>query len=129
MTFVDTSGWYASVVPSDPMHQRVTRWFQSNTDVLVTTDYVIDETLTLIRSRGEKARAIDFGRRVFDLKIVGVHYLRPEEILESWRFFRDNPGRHWSFADCTSKVIIDKFHRVLTFDHHFSEFGAVALLP
>lgn len=131
MTFVDTSAWYASVVPSDPMHHPVTAWLQSNTDALITTDYVVDEALTLIRMRGETARAIDFGRRVFDLKLVGVHFLRPDEIRDSWKVFRDNPGRRWSFTDCTSKVIIEKFHihRVLTFDHHFGEFGSISILP
>jgi len=38
MIFVDTSGWYASVVPTDPQHQRVLGWLQSNTDPLITTD-------------------------------------------------------------------------------------------
>ena len=48
-TFVDTSAWFAAVVPSDPNHPRAVGWLQNNSSVLVTTDYIIDELLTLLR--------------------------------------------------------------------------------
>lgn len=130
-TFIDTSGWYAGVVPDDPNHRNVRSWFHANTAPVITTDYVIDEILTLLRSRGEKTKAIELGRRVFDLGTVAIHYLRPDEIHRAWEYYRDNPDRYWSFTDCTSRVVIEKFHvrQVLTFDHHFAEFGGLTLLP
>ncbi len=52
--FVDTAGWMACADAADPAHGRATtardRWLERK-GVLVTTDYVIDETLTLIRFR------------------------------------------------------------------------------
>jgi predicted nucleic acid-binding protein len=60
--FVDTGTWYASVVPGDPRHADVLAWLQKNTISLITTDYIVDETLTLLRSRGERSRAIALGR-------------------------------------------------------------------
>ena len=53
MIFVDTSAWFASVVPSDTDHKTASTWVAQNTQPLLTTDYVVDETLTLLRSRGE----------------------------------------------------------------------------
>ena len=52
--FVDTAGWMACADEGDPAHKpacvaRDTALEQGN--AFVTTDYVIDETLTLIRMR------------------------------------------------------------------------------
>lgn len=72
-TFVDTGAWYASVVPSDPRHRAVLEWLGQNTRPLVTSDYVIDETLTLLRARGQRNRAIALGRHFYDLAGVAIH--------------------------------------------------------
>jgi uncharacterized protein len=129
--FVDTGPWYASVVAGDPRHADVMAWHRLNNQPLVTTDYIVDETLTLLRSRGEYSRAIALGRRLLDLSGVNVHFISEAEIRRAWALFRDNPGRDWSFTDCTSKVVIDTLHlrHALTFDRHFSEFGSLELFP
>jgi uncharacterized protein len=51
MVFVDTRAWFAAVVPSDPNHPQAASWLAANSEVLITTDYVIDEILTLLRAR------------------------------------------------------------------------------
>jgi predicted nucleic acid-binding protein len=129
--FVDIGPWFASVVPGDRRHADVMAWLRTNNHPLLTTGYVIDETLTLLRSRGERARAIALGRRFLDLAGVTIHFINELEIRRAWALFRDNPGRDWSFTDCTSKVVIDALHikQALTFDHHFAEFGAMTLVP
>jgi predicted nucleic acid-binding protein len=129
--FIDTGPWYASVVPGDPRHVDVMAWLRRNNHLLVTTDYIIDETLTLLRSRGERSRAISLGRHLLDLSGVTIHFINEAEIRRAWALFRDNPARDWSFTDCTSKVVIDTLHikQALTFDHYFAEFGALELLP
>lgn len=120
----------ASPVPSDPQHQRVLEWLRGNPLPLVTTDYVADETLTLMRARGERVRAITLGRRLFDLGAANLLIVTPQQIHRAWVLFRDQPGRRWSFTDCTSKIVMDDLHihEALTFDHHFGEFGAVHVL-
>ena len=59
--FVDTSAWYASIAPTDTNHSAATAWLNQNTLPLLTTDYIVDETLTLLRARGESSRAIALG--------------------------------------------------------------------
>jgi predicted nucleic acid-binding protein len=54
MIFVDTGAWYASLVPTDRDHATAVQWLVTNHSPLLTTDYIIDETLTLLRARGEK---------------------------------------------------------------------------
>ena len=53
MIFVDTGAWFATFVPNDPDHAAADAWLQANVQPLVTTDYVIDELLTLLKIRGE----------------------------------------------------------------------------
>ena len=48
MIFVDTGAWFASVMPSDREHQAAVQWLSQNIQPFITTDYVIDETLTLL---------------------------------------------------------------------------------
>ena len=61
MIFVDTGAWFASVVPSDRDHAAATHWLNQNTQPLITTDYIVDETLTLLKARGQALRAMVYG--------------------------------------------------------------------
>ncbi len=72
MIFIDTSGWFASSVPWDGRHSEAAAWLASCDEPLVTTDYVVDETLTLLRVRGETDRAIRLGERFFDGALCAV---------------------------------------------------------
>jgi predicted nucleic acid-binding protein len=49
--FVDTGAWFAYLVRRDPDHRAATRWMRRNRQPLVTTDYILDELLTLLKVR------------------------------------------------------------------------------
>ena len=76
MIFVDTGAWYASLVPTDPDHTTAAQWLAANRSRLLTTDYVIDETLTLLRARGERKRALMLGARFFNHGLAEKHTSR-----------------------------------------------------
>jgi predicted nucleic acid-binding protein len=128
--FVDTGGWFACVVPSDPHHRRVVDFLRRNPLPLITTDYVVDETLTLLRARGEAIKAIELGQRLLDARIANLINVSPQLFTNAWDLFRSQPTRRWSFTDCTSKVVMDDLHvkRALALDDHFREFGAIDAL-
>ena len=131
MIFVDTGAWFASVVPWDDDHAAVTAWLRHNTEPLLTTDYVVDETLTLVRVRGEPARALALGHHFFAGAVAQVHFLTPDELLAAWDVFRRFSDKEWSFTDCTSKVVIEGagIPVALALDQHFHQFGSVAVVP
>ena len=128
--FVDTGAWFSSVVPADRHHLKVVAFLQRNPLPLITTDYIIDETLTLLRARGETMKAIGLGRQLLDLQLANVVHITPQIFSKAWGLFRDQPSRRWSFTDCTSKVVMDEWHlrQALSLDHHFREFGAIDVL-
>jgi predicted nucleic acid-binding protein len=96
MTFVDTSGWYAWMVPDDLDHRAMVAWWAANTDRLLTTDYVVDETLTLLRSPGHGPRAVKFGAAAFGGLLGQVHRVTEADVATAWdtfRTFATRPGR------------------------------------
>ncbi len=131
MIFVDTGAWFASVVPTDRDHDVAMRWLTNNRELLVTSDYVVDETLTLLRVRGHQARAAALGERLFAGDLAQLHYLAPDHVLETWDVFRRFADKEWSFTDCSSLVLMDRLgiNTAFAFDHHFRQFGSVHVVP
>lgn len=92
---------------------------------LVSTDYVVDETLTLIRIRlGLRAAErwwaqVDASSRVRWERIGAPRARKARERFFEWR------DKDFSLTDCTSFVVMKELGltRALTTDHHFSQAG------
>jgi predicted nucleic acid-binding protein len=129
--FVDTGAWFATVVPSDANHVAAKAWLSQNPEPLLTTDYVIDETLTLLRARKESVRATVVGDQFFNGNLAAVYFLSENDVREAWGIFRAFSDKEWSFTDCTSKLVLGKLsiRTAFTFDQHFRQFGTVLVVP
>ncbi|MGJ3252224.1 MAG: type II toxin-antitoxin system VapC family toxin [Elainellaceae cyanobacterium] len=110
MIFVDTGAWFASAVPSDSDHSAATQWLKQNVEPLLTTDYIIDETLTLLRMRREQQRALALGEAFFSGRLSSIYYLTDEDVRATWQIFRQFSDKNWSFTDCASKGVIEKLN-------------------
>ncbi|MGI0481811.1 type II toxin-antitoxin system VapC family toxin [Geminocystis sp. CENA526] len=123
--------WFASVVPSDKQHQKAITWLKNNQESLLTTDYVIDETLTLLRARGELKRSIVLGEAFFSGKLAQIYYLTEDDVRSTWDIFSRFADKEWSFTDCSSKVVMEKLEiqKAFAFDRHFTQFGTVKVIP
>ena len=131
MVFVDTSAWFAFFLPVDPDHQHIHRWwFASSHERLVTSDYIVDETLTLLQARRELRRAREAGRLFFEADLARVHFISEAQIHRAWILFQQRAASGWSFTDCTSKIVIDDLAitTAVALDDHFRQFG-VTILP
>jgi predicted nucleic acid-binding protein len=131
MIFVDTSAWFASFIPSDPDHVAAAQWLAANKDTLLTTDFVVDETLTLLRARKETQRSLRAGDQFFQGGLAQLYFLAEDDIRLAWNTFRRNADKEWSFTDCTSKIIMNKLQSTtaFAFDHHFRQFGTTLVVP
>ncbi|HET6576611.1 MAG TPA: PIN domain-containing protein [Fimbriiglobus sp.] len=132
MTFVDTSAWFAILVPGDQNHHRANTWLKAYPGQLLTSDFVIDETLTLPRSRGQGDEALDWEATMFGPNSpAAVHYLTPAEVAAGWDVFRRFADKDWSFTDCTSKTVMESLGiaTAFSFDQHFRQFGTVTVVP
>jgi hypothetical protein len=131
MIFADTSAWYALSVPNDPNHMPAIQWMESIAEPLITTDFVIAETLTLLRARSLNHLALSVGEAFFRGDAAAIHYLSRDEILEAWRVFRDYRDKAWSFIDATSMIFMERLaiRQAFAFDEHFRQFGTVEVVP
>jgi predicted nucleic acid-binding protein len=131
MIFVDTSAWFASAVAGDENFAVASQWLKQNKQPLITTDYVVDETLTLLKARGQRVVALNLGQQFFDGALAEIYHLAGEDLRATWETFRRFSDKDWSFTDCTSKVIMENrgITQVFGFDHHFRQFGSVIVVP
>ena len=131
MIFVDTGAWFAMAVPSDQDHAAVAQCFSRSTEPLLTTDYVVDETLTLLRARGYHQRALTLGAEFFSGSLAELYYLSEADVQAAWETFRQYDDKKWSFTDCASKVVMEQLNitQAVSLDHHFRQFGNIHVLP
>jgi predicted nucleic acid-binding protein len=130
--FVDTWGWITLYNHREARHQEINRYyrdFREQRGIAYTTDYVLDETFTLMFRRLSFHLASKF---VQTLEIaIKEGYLNLEWIT-SERFeaaktlrlkFQDKPDI--SFTDLTSMVVMTEsgITQVATGDAHFSHVG------
>ncbi len=126
--FVDTAGWMACADQADPQHARACDARDAalkKGEVLVTTDYVVDETLTLIRKRLGLGAAEAWWEQVDGssrLRWESIDWARAEKARGI--FFRYS-DKDYSFTDCTSFVVMQelRLRQVLTTDDHFRQMG------
>jgi len=131
MIFVDSGAWFASVIATDPDHAAAIAWLASNREELLTTDYVLDETLTLLRSRGQSHIAVALGVALFAESLAVLHFCTKDDILRAWATFQQYSDKEWSFTDCLSKVVMERLRidKAFAFDQHFRQFGTVSVMP
>ena len=130
MIFVDSGAWFARFVPDDPNHAVVADWFAANDEPLVTSNYCVDETLTLLSARKRPKLAKEVGKELFDETVSRLHFLTSDQIRRAWILFQQRAASGWSFTDCTSKIVIDdlQMRSAVALDQHFRQFG-IKILP
>lgn len=131
MIFVDTGIWFAANVAEDPQHAVARRLLVENRQPLVTTDYVVDEVLTLLTVRGHRAVALEVGAQLWNGQVAQLHWVAPEDVQVAWDVFVRYGDKRWSFTDCVSFAVMKRLGVSVAFaiDEHFGQFGFVAVQP
>lgn len=125
---MDTAGWMACADAADPAHQGASRSRDAaleSGNILVTTDYVIDETLTLIRTRLTLAAAEAWWAQLEGSSRVRWEWIGMDRAEKARDVFFRHRDKSYSFTDCTSFVVMKelKLKQALTTDRHFRQMG------
>ena len=124
--FADTSALFALLVHDDYMHARAKanfEYFVQNDTRLLTSSYVLLETLTLLQRRVSLEAAWDFDRKIVPiLDVVWVDKRWHNQALQRLQAER---SRSVSLTDCLSFEIMEAraLTTAFTFDGHFPERG------
>ena len=130
--FIDTWGWLTLRDRKESRHQEVKdfyRQFRDQNGIIYTSDYVIDETITLVFKRlpfktaKESLSKID---KAIEEGYLQVEWVTPErfEKAKGLRLkYQDKPKI--SFTDLTSMVIMKELgvKDIITGDEHFEHVG------
>jgi uncharacterized protein len=132
-TFIDTSGFFALVVKRDAMHARSLAWLNAangSKKHAVTTDYVLDETATLLKVKGFGHLIRPWFDRVKQSEMIRIEWMDEARFNAASEFFFRHADHDYSFTDCTSFVVMRELGLVeaLAKDKHFAEAGFRALL-
>jgi predicted nucleic acid-binding protein len=132
LLFVDTWGWLVLANDRDPSFAAVAelrRQCAEAGQLWVTTDYVLDETITRLFAATPFPRAQSFCDAIFHSQKLGLLVLEPitaERFQRAYKMrlrYRDKP--RISFTDFTSFAVMRELgiRRVLTADAHFPQAG------
>lgn len=126
--FVDTSAWYALNDRSDQHRDAALESMSrisSGQVGLITSDYILDESLTLISARTNRRTAIAFGDLLLKSSTIQLVTITEELRQSAFELFKKFSDKDLSFTDCTSFALMKqlKLKTAFTFDDHFRQVG------
>lgn len=126
--FLDTSFILALEDADDQYHQEAAgywRGYHEQPQPLVSTAYVFDEALTIIRKRLDHARAMVVARRLRTSPLMTLVPVDLPDFEAGLAWFERYHDKDFSFTDCVSFAVMKRLElsTALTFDDHFAQAG------
>lgn len=123
--FVDTGAWYALTDRRDPDHEPVSAALREHRDRLLTSNFVLDETLTLVRYRLGWHVAHRLGEQLRTGSLARLERISPRDEEAAWTIFSTYSDKSFSFTDCTSFALCDRLElpMCVAIDNDFRSFG------
>jgi predicted nucleic acid-binding protein len=137
--FVDTWGWLTLYDKREARHREVVNFYQkfrTQQGQLFTTDYVLDETFTLLFKRlpfAQAQQALSLLDEAVDLGYLNLEWITPDRFAKTKNLrlkLQDKP--QISFTDLSSMIVLEEMtiSNILTADAHFTHVGLdVQVIP
>ena len=130
--FIDTGGFFAVLSPYDRDHAAAIRWMTEHSaqTPVVTTDYILDETITLLQSRRQPHLIEPWLTSILNSDSCQIIWMNSSRFEEVRQFFVKHADKNWSFTDCFSFCVMRerKIEQALASDQHFRQAGFSTLL-
>ena len=125
MLFIDTGAFLARYLANDQHHLQATKlWdkIRRENHRLFTSNFVLDETFTLLGRWAGFPFAADRARNIYQSDILAI--LRPDrdDELKALVFFEKYADQKVSFTDCISFTLMQResIKHAFSFDQHFT---------
>lgn len=130
MIFVDTSYFVAIANSRDSLHARAVAWAEAADQALLTTEYVLIETVDGLSAPPERSSIHQMVDALMANPFWHVVPASPALFRAGLGLHRRRTDKHWSLTDCISFEVMRSHdvRRALTYDHHFEQAGFTALL-
>jgi uncharacterized protein len=124
---VDTSFLFAFFSAKDPDHDRARETLAAFKDqrlpeLLLTTDHIVLETITLCRMRMGHREAVFVGDNLYSERMARIYRTAFEEHRAAFDYFKRYTDKRYSAADCLSFVVMEKLgiREALAIDEDFT---------
>jgi predicted nucleic acid-binding protein len=128
--FVDTSGWYALVIPDSAGHAEVAQLMRLPDTTFFTSTFVLHELVALLISRRNRALATTAAVAIRSTPEVRLEHPDPAEEAKTWRLFLERPDKTYTLTDCLSFVMMRRLEitQAVAIDAHFLQEGFTVLV-
>lgn len=127
MIFVDTGFLFALFSERDPDHGRAVEAFRplrgrNLPELLLTTNHVVFETITLAQARAGHELAVKAGDILYAERLARIHRASFEEERGAFDYLRRHHDKGYSAVDCLSFVVMESLgiREALAIDAHFT---------
>ena len=123
--FVDTGAWCAFFNRADPRQGAVAQVLQEWQERLVTTDYIFDELVTLLRKRVGHKTALLAGKALRSGDLSDWISTEASDLSAAWQQFMRDSDKAYSFTDCASFAVMRRLRivRAASVDAEFRQAG------
>jgi predicted nucleic acid-binding protein len=126
--FVDTGAFIAVTDRSDQYHERAVAHFRKLLQTrhpILTTNFILDETYTMLKRKLGADAAITFGIAIKTSGQLEILTIDEEIEKRAWEIFKKYRDQDFSYTDCTSFAVMKmkKMKTAFAFDTHFQIFG------
>lgn len=130
--FVDTSALVALADRRDQSHRKAAQCARAHPPNrrFWVSDYVLDETTTILRRRIGHGPAVQFVDAILSSRLFEVVRVNERLWAQAWELFKAHEDQTFSFTDCTSFVLMkaEGITTAFTFDRDFLIAG-FAVIP
>lgn len=95
------------------------------------TNFVFDESYTLLLVRVGRTRAVAWGRRLLVGRLVQDIRVAEDHEARAWEIILGFDGKDFSYADATSFAVAESFaiEGAFALDRHFHQYGGLTVVP
>ncbi len=126
--FVDSFAWIATINKSDNYHEislRILEELLNKQAKLITTNYVLIETINALSKREFRKTVIEFIDKLEKSPSVQIVKITDEIYNNAWTLYQQRIDKDWGITDCTSFEVMKVFNikKAFTNDKHFDQAG------
>lgn len=131
---VDSSAFYSLENRDEPDHSLARETLEALLGQrvgLATTNFVFDETYTLLLVRLGRRTAVEWGKSLLEGRLIQLIRVGEDHESRAWEIILSFADQDFSYTDATSFAVAESLDidGAFALDRHFHQFGRMRVVP